>query len=339
MKPVGGPGGVAEPGRAPERTFWEERWGLKKKAVGTIRFGFNNINGMGTRQTDTRNKDLQSFIKSGEFDLFGMTETNIAWKNNPEHIKDIMHGWLRRMSVCYEYYKAYPASAAFQVGGVAQIAVGDTTSRTTQHGGDPTGQGRWTWQKLKGKKDRIVRVITAYRPVKNCNSAGSVWNQQQHYADTHWIGGNPQARWIEDLLSEIRTWIQQGESVILLVDLNDNVVSGKVAAKFREVGLTEQVTGTNNCQIPTHQRGSAPIDGIFTTKEIVPLQCGYVASTSDHLCLWMDVAGESLFDKVIQVQPAVHRRLQCSDPRLVKGYGKRLWQNIQESKLMKKADN
>jgi hypothetical protein len=333
MTPFGGPGGVAEPGRTPERTFAEERWGLQNKAEGIIRFGFNNINGMGTRQSDLRNKELYGFIKSGEFDIFGMTETNVAWKNNPEHIKDIMHGWFRRMSVCYEYYRAYPGTATFQVGGVAQIAVGDITSRMLKHGGDSTGQGRWTWHQLKGKKERIVRVITAYRPVKNCNSAGSVWNQHQHYADTHRIEGNPQSRWIDDLVAELRIWIQQGESIILLVDLNDNVVSGKASAKLREVGLSEKLTSTHNMQIPTYQRGSAPIDGIFTTKDIVTVQCGYVSSMSDHLCLWMDMEVDKLFDNVVQVLPAVQRRLQCSDPRLTKRYGKRLWTTVQEAQI------
>jgi hypothetical protein len=260
---------------------------IKRKKDGIVRIGYNNINGMGNSQADGRNRELHGFIKSGAFDIFGMSETNISWKNNAEHIKDIMFGWFRRMSLSYEYYRDYPGTASYQVGGVAQMAIGEITGRKSKQGGDKSGQGRWTWQTYKGKNNRLVRVITAYRPVKNLVSAGSVWNQQQYYADKHSKTGNPHQRWLEDLCSEIVEWIQQGESLIVLVDLNDNIMSGRTATRLRDIGLVERVTSFQQ-KTPTHQRGSSTIDGIFTTNELVPTDGGYVQSMSDHLCLWLD---------------------------------------------------
>jgi hypothetical protein len=309
---------------------------IKKKKDGSVRIGFNNINGMGTRKTDARNSELHGFISSGDYDIFGMTETNVNWKKNGEHIRDITYGWFRRMGLCYEYYREYPCSSNFQVGGVAQMAIGEITGRIIKYGGDETGQGRWTWQTFKGKKDRIVRIITAYRPVKNKINAGSAWNQQQFYADTHLLEGNPHERWLKDLLTEVIQWMQQGESIILLVDLNDNITSGKTARELRRVGLIERVTSFHR-QVATHQRGSTTIDGIFTTSELVPTDGGYVQSMSDHLGLWLDFEMHAIFDNISQAIPAANRRLQCADPRLVEKYGKNLWKQIRQSNINNKS--
>jgi hypothetical protein len=153
---------------------------------------------MGANANDARNRELHNVINNGDFDVFGITETNIHWQNNQQHVRDCTYGWFRKMNITYQYYKDYPCTAKFQVGGVLQLAIGDTASRVTAHGGDETGQGRWTWQLFTGR-GRQIRIVTAYRPVRNTTNAGSVWNQQQYYADKHNIGGNPQERWLKDL--------------------------------------------------------------------------------------------------------------------------------------------
>jgi hypothetical protein len=226
----------------------------------------------------------------------------------------------------------------FQVGGVMQFAINDIAARVHRVGGDQSGLGRWTWQTLCGKQGRIVRIITAYRPVKNESGIGSTWNQHQYHSDLNNLQGNPHERWITDLSKEIVTWKEAGKSIILMVDLNDNVRSSNTAKALQRLGLHDIITKTHRSNTPTYQRGSTTIDGIFVSSEIVPTQCGYLRSTSDHLCAWMDLDMKLLFEVNSNAETKKIRRLQCTDPRTVSKYNKALWLMVSKAKIPEQID-
>jgi hypothetical protein len=121
-----------------------------------------------------------------------------------------------------------------------------------------------------------------------------------------------------------------------LVDLNDNIVSGKTAAALQRIGLIERVSAFQ-WDVPTYHRRSTTIDGIFTTSEILPVDGGYMRLTSDHLCLWVDLEAQSTSKTLSQTIPASLQRLQCTDPRLVTRYSKNLWGQIRESNIKEKS--
>jgi hypothetical protein len=308
------------------------RWGdnLNKKQKSTVRIGFNNINGFKAEINNSNNRDLHSFISHYGFDVFGMSEINLHWKNCQHHVSECTKGWFRRLNYTNAYYKTYPSQSTFQVGGVMQFIIGDTSTRVFAKGGDDIG--RWTWQSLRGKNNKVVRFISAYRPVKNEGNAGSTWNQQQYYADIKNSKLNPHEQWIFDLRILIEQWLMEGDSIVLMVDLNDDVRTSQVATSMVRMGLKEIVTSKH--QAPnTHQRGSRPIDGIFVSEEICPMACGYVESPSDHLCVWMDLDFESIFGDLHKTGKLQIRRLQCADPRTVQAYNNALWESAKEKNI------
>jgi exonuclease III len=268
MNPFGSSGDDAALGRSqPCIGRGEDIIGDKAEKV--IRIGFNNINGMGAQSNDGKNLDLFWFLKEHNFDVFGMAEVNIHWKNNNIQAKDIMYGWFRRMHISQNYYKQFPTTSVFQSGGVLQLAMGDITSRISAHGGDTTGQGRWTWQSFDGQGQRNIRVVTAYRPVRNTTNAGSVWHQQQYFADSNNYDGTPHDRWSADMLAAVTTWLTQGDSVILMADFNEDVVGGKTVHALKQIGLRDAMETHYANRIPTFQRGSTTIDTILCTREII----------------------------------------------------------------------
>jgi exonuclease III len=323
---------VAVTEQRPERNVGvveEDR--MDTKEDGVVRIGFNNINGLGTQPNDIKNRQVYSFLHQYEFDMFGMVETNVHWLKSKISPKDIMQEWFQRQHISYAYYKDYPVQSKFQVGGVLQIAIGRTSSRIIEHGNDNTGQGRWSWQKFSGKEQRALRVVTVYRPVRNTQNPGSAWHQQQYYADNHECQGNPHDRWIGDLQSKIQEWIQQGDSMIVMGDFNEDVRRGNTIRTLKQLGLVDVWQGKE--QPPTFQRGSVPIDTILVTPEIYPEKSGYIRSMSDHLCLWLDIKATKLFERLNHPIPAARRRLQCNDPRIVQKYNNQLWSLVQEKKI------
>jgi exonuclease III len=330
---------VAVARQRPERTVCVGGVGrMEPKEEGVVRIGFNNINGLSLAQNDTKNSEIHGFLKEGEFDVFGMAETNIHWHNSKTHAKDLMYGWFRRSHITYKYYRDFPGSSKHQVGGVLQLAIGDITCRIKESGGDTSGQGRWTWQTFQGKAQRILRIITAYRPVMNRVNVGSVWHQQQYYADTNDLQGSPHERWLQDLKIALQTWLGQGESIILMADFNDDIRSGSTVQTLKQLGLVDHLVTRYTNTVPTFARGSSTIDTILMSHEISVEQCGYSRSPSDHLCVWVDIKTQQLFDQILQPTPPKIRRLQCGDPRTVKRYNQALWKSIQQHQLQEECD-
>jgi hypothetical protein len=270
--------------------------------------------------------------------VFGMAETNIHWHNSKIHAKDLMYGWFRRSHITYKYYRDFPGSSKHQVGGVLQLAIGDITCRIKESGGDTSGQGRWTWQSFQGKAQQTLRIITAYRPVMNRVNVGSVWHQQQYYADTNDLQGSPHERWLQDLKTALQMWLGQGESIVLMADFNDDIRSGSTVQTLKQLGLVDHLVTHYTNTVPTFARGSSTIDTILMSHEILVEQCGYSRSPSDHLCVWADIKTQQLFDQILQPTPPKIRRLQCGDPRTVKRYNQVLWNSIQQHQLQEECD-
>jgi hypothetical protein len=319
---------VAIAGQNLEGTFMGDKLGKKTEKI--ICLGFNNINGFHTEGLQASN--LRSFVTAHEFDIFGMCKINTHWKHSNIHIQDATLGWFQRLHCSVSYYAQYPVTSKFQSGGVMQFVTNMLTSRIAGSGGDD--QGSWTWQIFRGREQLIIRVVSAYRPVKNEINAGSAWNQQQAYGDIHHLHGNPHSRWLEDLEALVQQWLGQGESLIVMVDLNDDVKKGKAATKLNKMGLRDIITGTHPNLVATFHRGSLSIDGILVSSEIQPVSCGYVSATSDHVCLWVDLDEEVLLGTANSGPVAKSmRRLQCSDPRTVDRYTSYMYNEIVKRKI------
>jgi hypothetical protein len=340
MTDTGSSGIVAVPEQRQTKGTWlDQENGMEKKKSNILRIGFNNINGFSNNNNNDYNNNLRSFISQYEFDLFGMSEININWNRSPIQVKDCTRGWFSRLQISYGHFSEFPGTSAFQVGGVMQFAINDLTARIQTTGNDRSGLGRWTWQTLRGKQGRVVRVVTAYRPVKNEAGIGSTWNQHQFHADMNNRDGNPHEQWIKDLSEEIAVWRESGDSIILMVDLNDDVNTSKTAKALQKVGLREIITKSRQSTTPTYQRGSTTIDGIFVSQEIIPTQCGYLKSTSDHLCVWLDVEKKALLDLDPNVGPSKQiRRLQCTDPRTIEKYNNSLWSMVKKEGIIEQIN-
>jgi hypothetical protein len=339
MTPEGSSGIVAVPERGHTEgtiTSWGDK--INKKTNNIFRIGFNNINGFKAELEHPYNREIQSFISTHQFDLFGISKINLNWKQCSHHVADCTRGWFKRLHINNNYFSSFPTSSKFQVGGVMQFVIDDATCRLANHGADPKGLGRWVWHSMRGKNQRIVRIISAYRPVCNEVNIGSTWNQQQFHADIHNIAGNPHDRWIADLESSIVEWINAGDSIILMVDLNEDVRSGKTSKTLEKLGLVELLSKRRGNSLPTHQRGTTTIDGIFATNDITPVQCGYLNSFSDHLGLWLYLDMSAIFGAVQVKGKSNIRRLQISNPKTVAKYNGLMWTKIQEDNMHQRIE-
>lgn len=229
----------------------------------------------------------------------------------------------------------------WQPGGCLQISTARTTSKIIGQGRDPTGLGRWVWTRYRGIQGIILQVITAYLPCTSTNNTGvyTIHCQHQRYLDKHRDPRTPRQAMLEDLCEHITKWRTTGYQMIVMMDLNEDITSTAIVHLFSQIGLKEAITTQNGPSgvEPTYNRGSYPIDGIYTSSTLVTTASGYLPFgefPSDHRGLWLKVDFSSAFGAKMDpfIPPAV-RRLNCDNPTWVKKFQNSYESYITQHKL------
>ena len=112
----------------------------------------------------------------------------------------------------------------FQWGGTAIVAHDMLANMTRATGIDDTGLGRWSWIQLERYNNRRVRIISAYNPCRTrTHQFATVCSQQKRYFLSKGKDICPRLQFRKDLVSTLHAWTQKDESVILLIDCNENL--------------------------------------------------------------------------------------------------------------------
>ena len=73
----------------------------------------------------------------------------------------------------------------------------------------------------------------------------------------------------EDFLAQLSQWLKQGEEIVLMLDMNDNIYTSRFARRLRKLGFEELFQRTNSAKAPySHITGSEPICAVFVTQGI-----------------------------------------------------------------------
>ena len=100
---------------------------------------------------------------------------------------------------------------------------------------------------------------------------------------------------LNDLAMAIREWQDDGDRIILLADMNDDVSGSAIQEFCQSVHLVEAIQYLHGrASVPTHQRRSAAIDGIFLSPSLLKdAQGGFLSfgevTISDHRAVWLDI--------------------------------------------------
>ena len=100
----------------------------------------------------------------------------------------------------------------------------------------------------------------------------SAYRQQQRSLESLDDDTCPREAVLRDILILVDTWQQKGVQIILMGDFNEDITLHKLKVRLEQKGLGE-IFSTQHGQPPnTYNRGTRPIDGIFTTSNIISIQ-------------------------------------------------------------------
>jgi hypothetical protein len=291
-----------------------------------LSLGFWNCGGFPTDNSNAKNKMFIELIRQNNFDVFGFSEVNVHWKALParSRLPERTIGWfesLHRTTTYLEECQTWTPGTAYQVGGVTQWSIDKVAHRVFESGQDNSGLGRWVWTRYQGTGGRMLRVVTAYRCVKNTTGATSVWSQQTLFLNSLGIDDDPRERFIDDLHAEIIKWIELGDLLVIGLDLNESVVSSRFSQLLLQEGLVEANLNRHGTPLPpTYARGQECIDGIYVSPVFLDCSCGYLPILGDHRVVWIDVPFSSIFGHGNTSRQPEARRLKLLDPRVVMRY-------------------
>jgi hypothetical protein len=260
-----------------------EAFGDKMHSKGdeTFRVGFQNIANLPQDMRTAKSRQTISYMVQRHYDVFMMSEIGLCWKKLgvEDQWFERTFGKFKTTRSCMAYNKTeLGMTRALQPGGVGILAADDVVHRIVKHGRDESGLGRWAWLKLQGRQGTRIRIISVYRP---CDSDGpeSVNQQQQRFLTKKKRLEDPREAIYADLFDEVSAWIEEGDQIIIGIDANEDVRTGRTAEFFRALGMKEAILSRHQERSPpaTYNRNNSrePIDGLWVTPGLKAVAAGY----------------------------------------------------------------
>ena len=163
----------------------------------------------------------------------------------------------------------------FQSGGTVIIAVDEVSCRAIAISQEFRNLHRWSWMLQRGKKNVITIIVTAYYP-KASSIIGGTYSQQLEALKIMKIQNYLRNQFLIDLNTEIAKWMDQGEQLILMGDLNSEV--SEVNKRIEKNVLTNKICdihGYSDDPITYQQSKDCLISGIYNRPPLAENQGGY----------------------------------------------------------------
>lgn len=302
---------------------------------GSSRFLFGNKNGL---QLSDGGDKFSSFCEEAKrvyADHIGLAEPNIDdtwWATN-----DIIHRTMKRTfshSCIDTATSPIRTESLYKPGGTLSMTVGNLVGRIIDKGGDSLG--RWSFVRYAGIGNRTVIAVSAYqvciRPT-NIYGTTAFHQQQAIFQRERRANINPRYNFRRDLISALRQWKAQGDSIILMGDFNEDITELNSALsrllQDGELGLVDIIGQVHPAAlgVPTYLRGTTRLDFALISRDLISSvkSCGYLPFNSnfrsDHRFLFIDFDTQSLFGSVTSaLSPNTFRELSSKDSKAVNKY-------------------
>ena len=331
-------------------------WAPGSKGEGITRFIFENPNGLPARLTGNKKLDkTKTVINDLEGDFYGFSEhrNNLKHKDNKRHgINQLFDGGESLVRGVLAHNKHEKIEKYLlrrtQEGGTGAVAFGELASLINRNntGCDDMGLARWVYMEFKGTEGHSTIALVGYVPCANnkVDSGTSFQQQRRYFMMKEGVLLCPRERFKSDLLKLLQAWKREGKRLIVMLDANEDIYDGTLGQALTNkdgLDMVEAVShATGERLTATYFRGSKPIDGVWTTRDLEVVSAAAMPigfGVGDHRMLVIDVTTTSLVG--FQPQPIKHpkaRRLNSRIPRAKQAYNKKLDSLFSRHKLVGK---
>jgi len=213
-------------------TPWGDTNQLEKRPQ-TVQLALQNFGGWPQWNNHHKNQAIWQFLNEKTIDIFITTKNNVAWHHIPalQWLPERTWGWWEALHLSLSYNKQDHNANPYQPRGVAILSCNKVAHRVTSSGQDSSWLGRFCWTTYQGKDNLILRVVAGYCPCKSKNGHLSVLQQQWQYHQNQPENANhPQKLFWMDLQKVLTEWMEQGDQIIMGVDVNEDIRTEEIMA-------------------------------------------------------------------------------------------------------------
>jgi endonuclease/exonuclease/phosphatase family metal-dependent hydrolase len=307
---------------------WGDKLEKCKQNFETLRIAFRNVQFLPAELPNSRHDELIQDIQTNDIDIIGLAETNLCWPNLTQQNKPKQRFSKEFETVHCSYSFNSNNIKNFnkqQYGGTMILCINKICHHVLSSGYDSKNLGRWSWTKIRGINNQIIRILCLYRPVIS-SCVNGVYRQQQTYLLEQNNDNCPRKQLLDDLEIEITNWQAENEHIIIMGDFNENIASNSLATFFNKFQMREVIQGKHGKHsINTHANGTLTIDGIFMSNTLFIKNGGYSpvywGMSTDHRLLWVDLDTTNLLIKNnIELWKPKGRRLKLENLQSVNKY-------------------
>ena len=176
----------------------------------TFRIFFGNQNGFPNINNSLPSwASIMDFLCGLNVSLFAFTEPNLQWNSTLLHeAKTLQRRFFTNgQLITSESDLRFPTS--YKPGGTCIGVNGKWTTRITDKGVDPTGQGRWSYVTISGRDAPDIMFISAYRVCQKPGSkAGPLTAYAQQWTISH-VAGNPKPDPRKDFITDLIAFVKE----------------------------------------------------------------------------------------------------------------------------------
>ena len=316
---------------------------------GVFRLLGGNLNSASSREVRNRKiSDIMRVIETWDVQAGGFSEMGIDWRNVARSKQ--INSWFcsgtdsYRTSVANNHQEAVPTTTR-QQGGIALFAGKEVRQYIAKSERDFRGLGRWNSWLIQSDPSHRTRMVVAYQ-VGQARQKGiqTIYQQHARYISRHGIPGMPRSLFQDDIVTAITNWINNGDRLILFIDMNEHVLSGTLPQKLLRLGLEEATHKHWGIDEPnTYVYGdSKPIDGVYHTPDLVitaVAQLSFHEGVGDHRNILIDITTHSAIGKFERrVIPPKARRLTTRNESSVKSYIKFVNRECQKHQIQQRLN-
>jgi len=310
---------------------------------GITRIVYLNMNTFPNNSRHPKNETFRHLMDEMGADIAPIVEMNVNWRQVPskDRLEHRTVEWWEHSRWSYSYNRHSSSTDKHLYGGTSVLTIGSSTARIWSHNhNDPTGLGRWTGTRYRGRGNRHIMIVSAYRPHNNTD-AETVGAQHSSYFARKGDTRTPQEAFLQDLTEFLKKRQNEGDLIILGIDANENISSpsSTVHTALTHLSLTQPLLDVFGPTLPnTRQPGSQPIDAIYTSPDIRVQATGLLSFDdyigSDHRVLWMDFENTELFgNRLPSIIVPSARRLKLNDPSVVERFLSHYHSFLDQNKL------
>ena len=195
----------------------------------------------------------------------------------------------------------------------------------------------------------MTRIVCGYNPCCSPKKAKrSTYQQHRRYLTTVESDQTcPRKRFREDFIKQLEQWREAGDRLIVCMDANENIYRkqvGKILTNEEGLAMKEVVGEFTGQKLgATFFRGTEPIDGIWTTSDVVVtntcvMPAGY--GVGDHRLFVIDFLTSSLIGtSPPRIVRAAVRRINSKIPGTARKYSDKLEQQTLQHRVIERVGN